>query len=99
MISIRENLSKAVNYETLETALIKAAEETGLKIRNKEVSEKKGCTRTNFYLRGRFFSSMEVVTHNHGRPIDFFRVYAGYPFGHASKKTVEAYIKRVQNYL
>ena len=98
MAFIREKIT-AVDRETLETALREAAKEIGLEIRDENIPTNNKCISTKFYLRGRFFSSMQVTTYDHGRPIDFFRVNTGHPFGRASKKTVERYIERVHNYL
>ena len=98
MTYIKEKLDEPVNYKTLEAALIKAAEETGLKIDN-DMNPEKGCNTTTFYLKGLVRMSMEIHVYDHGKPIDFFSVYAGPPFGRASKRKVNIYIKRVHNYL
>ena len=97
MISIREELGKKVDHKTLEAAIKKAAKETGLTMKDKpDVSENGECTCTKFHFRRFFLPAIEVVTYNHGGPIDFFRIYAD---GITSKKTVEAYVERVHNYL
>lgn len=98
MTYVKEPLKEPVSYQTLEGALKKAAEETGLKIES-DVNPGKECNITTFYLKGPIFKSMEIHVYNHGKPIDFFSVYAGPPSGRASKRKVNAYVGRVHDYL
>ena len=97
---IRENLNKPVNHKTLEDALIEAAKETGLKLkeRKKGVSENEGGTKTILYFGRKMSRAMEVVIQYHGDLTDFFRVYPDGWFG-ASEKTIKSYASRVHNYL
>ena len=97
MVSLREELGKTVSHKVLEAALIKAADETGLKkMGDPDVSERGECTCTTFHFKRFPFQAIEVTTYDHGHPTDFFRVYTD---GITSKKTVERYIERVHNYL
>ncbi|MCH8325827.1 MAG: hypothetical protein IIB83_04595 [Bacteroidetes bacterium] len=97
MVYLREELGKTVSHKVLEAALIKAAEETGLKKRdNGDVSEIGECTCTTFHFKKFPFQDIEIATYNHGCPTDFFRVYSE---GIASKKIVERYIERVHDCL
>ena len=98
------NLRKTVNYDTLETALVKAAKDVGWKAQVKDefekvynlgsVKEAQVYDSTRFFLRGKLFNAMQVIIFNK-EPRDYFFVYRGF----ASEKRVQEYLSAVSKYL
>ena len=98
------NIGKTVNYETLETALVKAAKDVGWKAQVKDefekiyklgsVKEVQVYDATNFFLRGKLFNAMQVRIYGK-KPTDYFFVRMGF----ASEKRVQEYLNAVSQYL
>ena len=101
-------IGKIVDYETLETALIKAAEEVGWKAHFKDkfnknyelgsVKEIQDYDFTEVTLRGRLFNAMAVMIHGK-EPTDRFYVWTGFQYGIASEKKVQEYLSAVSRNL
>mgnify|MGYP001603837773 FL=1 len=104
----RVNIGKTVNYETLEVALIKAAEEVGWKARVQDkfdrnyglgsVQETQDYSHTMVHLRGKLFPAMKVYILNKN-PSDSFFLWTGLPIGFASKRRVKEYLSAVSRNL
>ena len=101
---VRVDIGKKVDYKTLETALIRAAEEVGWKAgvqdefekgyRLGSVEETQDYMSTIVYLRGRLFPAMQVRMHNKNLSDGFF-IRTGFPFGVASEKRIRKYLNVV----
>ena len=102
------SIGKTVDYETLETALVKAAEEMGWKARVKDkfnknyrlgsVKETQDYDVTEVTLRGRLLTAMTVRVYGKG-PKDNFYIWTGAPHGYASERRVQEYLSAVSNNL
>ena len=102
------NIGKVVDYKTLETALVKAAEEMGWKAQvqdkfNKNyrlgsVEEIQDYDVTQVTLKGRLFTAMQVRVYGKGSNNSFF-VWTGLPFGYASERKVKQYLDAVSRHL
>jgi hypothetical protein len=104
-------IGKQVEYKTLETALVKAAEEVGWKAQVKDEFERNyhyqlgsvqetldySCTMIN--LRGRVFPAMKVYISNKNSFPNSFFVWQGFPFGVASQKKIQEYLNAVSRNL
>ena len=98
------DIGKTINYETLETALVKAAEEVGWKARFEDqfsknyklgsVKEIQNYDATQVFLKGRLFTAMQVRIYGK-KPTDNFYVWAGFPHGVASEKSIQNYLSAV----
>ncbi len=101
-------IGKQVDYKTLETALVKAAEEVGWKARVEDefdrnynlgsVQETQDYSYTMVHLRGRVFPAMKVYIHDKNSS-DSFSVWRGFPHGIASEKRVQKYLSAVSRNL
>jgi len=97
-------IGKQVDYKTLETALVEAAEEVGWKAQVKDKFERnykldpfhktQDYSHTMVYLRGRIFSAMKVYIYDKNSTDSFF-VWQDLPHGFASKKKIQKYLKAV----
>lgn len=102
------NMGKTVEYKTLETALLNAAEKMGWKAKikdefNKEyklgsVQEVQNYNTTQVFLSGRLFPAMRVRV-NKNFSINNFYVLSGFPFGIASEKKIKEYLSAVSDNL
>jgi len=102
------SIGKTVDYETLETALIKAAGEVGWKARVQDkfrksyklgsVEEVQNYASTQVLLKGRLFNSMRVKIYGK-EPTDNFFVWTGFPHGIASERKVQEYLSAVSRNL
>ena len=102
------SIGKTVDYQTLETALVKAAEEMGWKARIKDefrkryrlgsVQEVQDYAGTQVFLKGILFPTMRVDVDNKG-PTDSFYVSTGYPYGFASERRIKKYLSAVSKNL
>jgi len=101
-------IGKLVDYETLETALIEAAEEVGWKADVQDtfrksyelgsVQEVKTHDYTQISLKGRLFPAMKVIIDDK-YPTDRFDIRTGLPHGVASESKVHAYLWEVSRNL
>jgi len=101
-------IGRQVDYKTLETALIKAAEEVGWKAQVKDefdtnyklgsVQETQDYSHTMVHLRGRVFPAMKVYIPNKELSGRFF-VWKGLSHGLASEKRVQEYLSAVSRNL
>jgi len=100
----RVDIGKRVDYKTLETALIKAAEEVGWKARVQDrfkrnyrlgsVQETQDYCHTTVHLRGMLFPAIQVMIYSK-KPTDCFYIWAGIPFGIASERRIQEYLSAV----
>ena len=101
-------IGKRVDYKTLETALVKAAEEVGWKAQVKDefdrnynlgsVQETQDYHHTMVNLKGRVFPAMKVYIPDKNSSDSFF-VWQGFPYGMASEKRVQEYLSAVSRNL
>ena len=101
-------IGKQVDYKTLETALVKAAEEVGWKAKVKDefnrnyklgsVQETQDYSHTMVNLRGKVFSAVKVYIPDKN-PSNSFFVWQGFPYGIASEKRVQEYLSAVSRNL
>ncbi len=99
------SIGKTVDYKTLETALLKAAKDIGLKAYVKDkfnksyklgsVKEVQEYNSTNLFLKGKLFNVMQVSIYGK-KPTDYFFVEEK---GFASEKRVQEYLSAVSQYL
>jgi len=104
----RVDVGRNVDYKTLETALIKAAEEVGwtAKVRDKfKTTYKLGCVEgiqnycyTDILLSRMFFQTMEVTLYGK-EPANSFSVSTGPGSGFASDLSVRRYLNAVSRNL
>ena len=102
------SIGKTVDYQTLETALVKAAEEMGWKARVQDefrknyrlgsVQEVQDYDDTQVFLRGRLFPAMRVTVDSK-EPTDRFYVSTGFMYGVASEGRVQEYLSAVSRNL
>lgn len=102
------SIGKTVDYKTLETALVKAAEEMRWKAQVQDefmknyrlgsVQKVQDYNATQVFLRGRLFPAMRVRLYNK-EPTDSFYVWTGFPFGVASERRVQEYLSAVSRNL
>ncbi len=102
------SIGKTVDYKTLETAIVKAAEEVGWKARfedqfNKNyklgsVEEVQDYDATQVFLKGRLFNAMQIRIYGKG-PTDSFYVWTSYSHGVASERRVQEYLSAVSRNL
>ena len=102
------SIGKTIDYTTLETALVKAAEEMGWKARVEDrfnrsyklgsVEEVQEYDDTHVYLKGRLLPAMQVIIFNKG-PRDNFYIWSDFPFGFASERRVQEYLSAVSRNL
>jgi len=106
----RVDIGRQVDYKTLETALVKAAEEVGWKAQVKDefdrnykldsVQETYDYSYTMVHLKGKVFPAMKVYISNKNRDSsDSFFVCQGFPYGVASSKSVQKYLSAVSENL
>ena len=101
-------IGRVVDYETLESALLAAAEDVGLRARvedkfNKNyelgsVRESQEYKRTDVFLRGKFLPAFELTVHGKGST-DHFSVQSGFLFGFAREGEIREYLSAVSNHL
>ncbi|MFH1503211.1 MAG: hypothetical protein ABIE36_00965 [Candidatus Diapherotrites archaeon] len=104
----RVEIGKQVDYKTLETALVKAAEEIGWKAKVQDkfernyklgsVQETQDYSHTMVNLRGRVFPAMKVYISNKS-PTDRFYVWQGFPCGLVSERKIQEYLSAVSRNL
>ena len=102
------DIGKTVDYESLEKALIEAAEEVGWHAKVEDVKKKgyrlgsvrevEGYDYTDVHLRGRFLSAMDVMIHGKG-VLERFTIFTGFPYGIARDPKVEKYLSAVSEKL
>ena len=107
MVDVR--LGKPVKYKDLETALLKATKEIGLKTKVKHiykreyilgsVREEQIYSQTNITLSGNIFPSMTIFGINRRISNDTILITTGLPFGIASERKVRQYIEAVSKYI
>ena len=103
------DIGKKVDYKTLETALIKAAEEIGWKARVEDkfkknyrlgsVQEVQNYEFTQVFLSGKLLPAMRVIISKNVAPINRFSVWAGIPYGFAPERKVQEYLSAVSKNL
>ena len=104
----RVDIGRKVDYKTLETALVKAAEEVGWKAQIEDTfnrsykldpfQETKDYDGTMVHLRGRVFSAIKVRIPDKN-PSNMFFVWQGSPNGWASERKVQEYLGAVSRNL
>lgn len=107
MIPLRilpRKLEKDLDYETLESILIKAAQETGLKYEIVHPDEDKEARRYKcsiIKLKGRVLPALRIYIPRDKNPINYIGIGTGFPYGYASlKKTKQyynAFFRNLQN--
>jgi hypothetical protein len=104
---VQINLEKAVDYKTLENAILKAAEELGWKakiidkievdydLNSPQKIQKYKCTDIN--LSGKILPAAELTVFNryNKEASNKFFLYTGLPFGCASQSNINEYLKLV----
>lgn len=108
---VRVNIGKRVDYETLETALIKAAEEVGWRADIEDsfqkeyklgsVEEVKAYDNTMIRLKGKYLTAARICINKEGCwwPTDNFDLWSGLPFGFASERKIKQYLDAVSRNL
>ena len=101
-------IGKRVEYENLEKALLKAAEEMGWKANFQDkfdknyklgsVKEVQEYASTHVRLRGTLFDTMQVIIYGK-KPQDYFFIRTGFPWGITSEKKVQKYLSAVSENL
>ncbi len=102
------NIGKRVDYKTLETALVKAAEKVGWKTRIEDkfdknynlgsVQETKDYSHTIVHLKGRLFSAIKIYIPNKNQS-NWFSIWQGLQHGIASEKRIKKYLSAVSENL
>ncbi len=87
-------LRKKLDYETLESILIKAAQETGLKYEVVHPNEDKEAQRYNcsiIKLKGWILPALRIYISRGKNPINHIGVGTGFPHGYAHPKKINQY--------
>ena len=96
------DLGKNIQYNDLESAIIKAAKEVGLKTKIKHryskgyrlgsVKEVQTYINTKIMLRGMLFPAMEIIMY--GKEVrNYFDLSLGFGYGFASKRKVRKFLE------
>lgn len=104
------NIGKKVDYKTLETALIKAAEEVGWRASAEDKFEKgyrlgsveeiQKYSGTRIRLKGKYFAAAQITLNKEWIwPTDRFPIWTGFPFGFASEGRIKDYLEAVSRNL